>query len=1146
MEHITKVRKRKEEYDAMPRYEQGNVMKEAARRILRESKSEMGILQVAPSAGQLALDQEKRKEVTKMRNVVRRNRQRLGKKEWQLEQMEKGQRVTNRAIDRRIQGLGRVDARIQSQWRGGQGYPADRWESQDLDMPRTKENLQHWPRENEQVGPSEIPHDLNEATDDDWAIDSVMDVRFARRPNAIQAPPPVDSESIRPPPSADSKAPRRSFSNMQAQALERALTGTTVVSSKERRQTFLERVLKPNQERDIQSEVGKSAAQIAIGKFARMKARIQSGRNSDVRYVGAPDQPSSQQFQRRTYHTEVRTNCIDAKYQHQLPYASQVQPTESSAVGLRSEVPVVKEEHVLIDPEAPVIDSDVFYRAFNEVFLQGRARITQLKGARRGRKLTLEDRHKRCMVAIEAAEPPLDIWNSLLLRWRLEIWHASVGLTENEIEEVGQVTIRRQTLARVVADAQKRRQEGRRRLRDDPLWQEIVHGRRVKDKDDLGRLGLDEEAAFVWWHVRTKYRAHTGSGTPLGDTKRQIAKMAAEKQQDNRRFAERSAAVISRAEQRLQEWEGTAEGLHRELWLIGLGVHQSNTGLRRIMDLEMVMTMDEVRGALRYWRSSRDRGRARTRLYDAFYMMQRDFHVGEEASLSSKLRQLRQFILRGDRLTTSSNARLSPEPIAQLVQATPLRNERSIAHRLAASERSFTKLSNQIDDVKMELFYIFTGQSPSDRRTMQYISVLTLRAAAQAYFGEVVWPAGAKASEVKSDRPIQNMPDQAVQSIPDQQAQSTPSQLLEPGSDTSDQQTGSGTRRLSLFDDRSSKPLVQQAGQQNSSTLDSQSEQGVEISDQQLGPGLRRLVFSNARELDIANTRPRSQRNARTPANGAGVVGRPNRPSKKPRFDDAGLISGAILRRFRQGKARYIAQLVAAERSAAANDAVQDGDEFEDGFHDFPHEADTPIYSNAAPFNSTKRLLAPLRRSVDVDELAPSKTGTAEPNKLTHLDASGEARMVSVAAKPDTRRVAIAVGRVCFSNDETHKLVTSAALKKGDVLAISRIAGIQAAKMCPSIIPLCHPIMISSVKVDVVPFKDDYASGIYIEGMVECTGPTGVEMEALTAVMGAALTVIDMVKAVDKAATIEGVKVVHKSGGKSGTWVDEEWQALKK
>jgi len=174
---------------------------------------------------------------------------------------------------------------------------------------------------------------------------------------------------------------------------------------------------------------------------------------------------------------------------------------------------------------------------------------------------------------------------------------------------------------------------------------------------------------------------------------------------------------------------------------------------------------------------------------------------------------------------------------------------------------------------------------------------------------------------------------------------------------------------------------------------------------------------------------------------------------------------------------------------------------------------------------------------------------------LPHLTPTGNVHMVSVSAKPSTVRTAIAVGTVYFSNPTPLSLIRSASLKKGDVLGVSRIAGIMAAKRCPDIVPLCHPISLSHVSVELTVLGTesnaklrshstvDMGFGcIEIEAKVQCTGPTGVEMEALTAVMGAALSVVDMCKAVDKSQRIHDVRVVRKEGGRSGTWVEEGWE----
>ena len=153
--------------------------------------------------------------------------------------------------------------------------------------------------------------------------------------------------------------------------------------------------------------------------------------------------------------------------------------------------------------------------------------------------------------------------------------------------------------------------------------------------------------------------------------------------------------------------------------------------------------------------------------------------------------------------------------------------------------------------------------------------------------------------------------------------------------------------------------------------------------------------------------------------------------------------------------------------------------------------------------------------------------------KLTHLDDTGKARMVDVTHKAATHRVARAEGRV-HMQAQTLALIASGGHKKGDVLTVARIAGIQAAKKCAELIPLCHPLSLSSVSVDLSLEPD--AQAVRIESCCKLTGQTGVEMEALTAVSVAALTLYDMCKAVDKGMTIDQVRLVYKSGGASGDW----------
>lgn len=156
--------------------------------------------------------------------------------------------------------------------------------------------------------------------------------------------------------------------------------------------------------------------------------------------------------------------------------------------------------------------------------------------------------------------------------------------------------------------------------------------------------------------------------------------------------------------------------------------------------------------------------------------------------------------------------------------------------------------------------------------------------------------------------------------------------------------------------------------------------------------------------------------------------------------------------------------------------------------------------------------------------------------ELSHIDASGKARMVDVSEKPDTSRTAIARGEICMK-PETLALIREGNMKKGDVLAVAQIAGIQAAKRTSELIPLCHPLPIT--KVDVELELDDSLPGVQITAMVKVTGKTGVEMEALTAVSVAALTVYDMAKAVEKTMHIQNIRLVEKHGGRSGDVINE-------
>jgi len=154
-------------------------------------------------------------------------------------------------------------------------------------------------------------------------------------------------------------------------------------------------------------------------------------------------------------------------------------------------------------------------------------------------------------------------------------------------------------------------------------------------------------------------------------------------------------------------------------------------------------------------------------------------------------------------------------------------------------------------------------------------------------------------------------------------------------------------------------------------------------------------------------------------------------------------------------------------------------------------------------------------------------------SRLTHLDQKGAAHMVDVGDKAETVRIAVAEGHVVMQA-QTLAIVRDGEAKKGDVLGTARLAGIMAAKRAHELIPLCHPLLLTKIAVDLT--IDEALPGVRVRAEVKLTGKTGVEMEALTAVSVACLTVYDMVKAVDRAMHIEGIQLVHKSGGKSGTY----------
>ena len=163
-----------------------------------------------------------------------------------------------------------------------------------------------------------------------------------------------------------------------------------------------------------------------------------------------------------------------------------------------------------------------------------------------------------------------------------------------------------------------------------------------------------------------------------------------------------------------------------------------------------------------------------------------------------------------------------------------------------------------------------------------------------------------------------------------------------------------------------------------------------------------------------------------------------------------------------------------------------------------------------------------------------NKTAVKDKAALTHIDAKGEARMVDVSAKPATERVAVAEGQVIMTRT-TLAMIESGNAKKGDVLGTARIAGIMAAKRTSDLIPLCHPLALSKVTLDIE--TDKKIPGCRVRASVKVSGPTGVEMEALTAVSVACLTIYDMIKAVERGVRIEGIHLVEKKGGKSGHYL---------
>ena len=163
----------------------------------------------------------------------------------------------------------------------------------------------------------------------------------------------------------------------------------------------------------------------------------------------------------------------------------------------------------------------------------------------------------------------------------------------------------------------------------------------------------------------------------------------------------------------------------------------------------------------------------------------------------------------------------------------------------------------------------------------------------------------------------------------------------------------------------------------------------------------------------------------------------------------------------------------------------------------------------------------------------PMVSSADKSKPLTHIGADGEARMVDVSEKAATDRVAIAEGRVRMAASTLAAILAGDA-KKGDVIGVARVAGVMAAKKTADLIPLCHPVGLTKVSVDIAP--DEALPGLSVRAETRCVGPTGVEMEALTAVSVACLTIYDMAKAIDRGMSIEAVRLIEKRGGQSGEW----------
>jgi molybdenum cofactor biosynthesis protein MoaC len=747
--------------------------------------------------------------------------------------------------------------------------------------------------------------------------------------------------------------------------------------------------------------------------------------------------------------------------------------------------------------------------------------------------------------------PAFAVLKSLLLKWRQQIWSVAIGLHDDEVAKVGQLTILKETLGRVVQDSSRRRAESRPRLRDDPLWDSVVMDRFTK-RDRLANLGLREEAVFVWWHVRKKFRAHMNriqDENPLNDTRQRLSRFLASSKRSEEERAGRLQRCFRRVDNILKEYADIARNIQRELWLFAMGVDPQQWQLRFVVKHDIKIKMEDVRAAMGYWVNIRDNHLPRPEAGTLGYLKRMRAKLRGKAAMENEVLAKRRLALqRADKrllgIGSYDSRQTLPQPsdedlksnleatVKALGQYLPHEQYRA-SQKVTTVERTIDRLTRDIRKWRLDLYTILTGVSFDGPKTHWNITSQFLASAVEVYRSKRRRPltpsvTGEPASDAMSalKRGIHHVrtgirrKERQKSRIILRQLQV---ELAAKGNaiccEELTEMVDTYSRKISFLVKGLQKQTLAETGQllPRSKCLNSIESDVEAIKQSFLEAGVMFGQLSSFGSIDV----PTKTMAKATERNSAISTKQTNEHES---------ISLGISRLRKTSNTQ-------PKSTALLQEAIPEKNLSEDLF-ELPHEIETKQYTVLPPFVPTSRLLAPLRRILGVDELATN-------NKLTHLNSTGEARMVSVAAKPDTRRIAIAVGLVRFSNPETYQLVRMAALKKGDVLSISRIAGIQAAKLCPSIIPLCHPIMISSVSVDVVPFEGINGSGISIEGKVECTGPTGVEMEALTAVMGAALTVVDMVKAVDKAASIEDVKVVYKSGGRSGDWVDEEWSSPK-